>query len=64
MEKGSRRIHVQLVSEFLEQVMKDARPQPARSDRSRQQIARIARRLRERRQTLQKAAVVAGGERA
>jgi hypothetical protein len=64
MEKGSRRIHVQLVSEFLEQVMKDARPQPARSDRSRQQIARIARRLRERRQTLQKAPVVAGGERA
>jgi hypothetical protein len=43
------RIYPQLVGELLQQVLRDARPQPPRRDRSRQQVARIARRLRERR---------------
>ena len=61
MKEGSRRTHSQLVSELLDQVLRDARPQPARSDRSRQQLARIARRLRERRRTRQEAQVSPGG---
>ena len=42
-------VTTQLVGELLQQVLRDATPQPPQKDRSRQQLARIARRLRERR---------------
>ena len=49
MEGRTAKRYPQLVGELLEQILNDARPQPPGKDRSRQQLARIARRLRERR---------------
>jgi hypothetical protein len=49
MEQKNAKCATQLVSELLREVMANACREAPRPDRSRQQLARIARRLRERR---------------
>jgi hypothetical protein len=56
MAEENTTITTQLIGELLEQALRDARPQPPPRDRSRQQLARIARRLRERRSAGKEAA--------